>query len=106
MKDKNTDRMNSKRIVAIIGIALLLLLYLATLIAAFADSSVSAQWFRLCLGGTLVIPLVVWLYSWMYGRLTGKPAPGDPDADDAAVSPQETAPEDCDVSSGKTADTR
>ena len=71
-------KMSSRQIVAIIGVVFLILLYVITLITAIADSSASAQWFRACLAGTLVIPLLIWIYSWMYGRLTGKAAPGDP----------------------------
>lgn len=70
--------MTSRQFVAIIGVILLVLLYVTTLVAAITDSSASAQWFRACLTGTFVIPLVIWIYSWMYGRLTGKKAPGDP----------------------------
>ena len=92
MKKDKTRKTTSKQVVAIIGIVLLVLLYLTTLIAAIADSSASATWVRLCLAGTFVIPLVVWLYSWMYGRLTGKPALGDPEKTDETDSfSQETS---------------
>lgn len=64
--------------VAIVGVVLLVLLYVITLIAAIADSSQSARWFRICLIATFALPIVIWLYSWMYGRLTGKSAIGDP----------------------------
>lgn len=86
MKKEKKTKITSRQVVAIIGIVLLLLLYLGTLIAAIADSSASAVWFRLCLAGTLVVPLIIWLYSWMYGRLTGKPALGDPETGDKAVT--------------------
>lgn len=75
-------KMTSRQAVAIIGVALLLLLYIVTLIMAFADSTASGQWFRLCLFGTLAVPIVIWLYSWMYGRMTGKKAIGDPEIPD------------------------
>ena len=71
--------MTSKQVVAIIGVALLVLMYIITLVAAFVDNSASGQWFRLSLFGTLAIPIVIWLYSWMYGRLTGKRSIGDPE---------------------------
>ncbi|MCI8691962.1 MAG: vitamin K epoxide reductase family protein [Lachnospiraceae bacterium] len=87
MKKKDTGkeqrkRMTSRQAVAIIGVALLFLLYIVTLIMAFADSSASGQWFRLCLFGTLAVSVVIWLYSWMYGRMTGKKAIGDPEIPD------------------------
>lgn len=76
----------SRQLVAVIGVALLILLYIITLILAITDSSDSARWFRLCLGATFILPLIIWIYSWMYGRLTGKSAIGDPEAPAAAQS--------------------
>ncbi len=78
--------MTSRQIVAIVGVVLLALLYIITLIAAILDNSSSAQWFRACLAGTLVIPLLIWIYSWMYGRLTGKAALGDPAESETTAS--------------------
>lgn len=76
---------NSRQVIALAGVILLVLLYVITLIAAIVDSSQSAQWFRICLFATLALPLILWIYSWMYGRLTGKSAIGDPDG---AANPQ------------------
>lgn len=94
-KDKKQDaqkkKMTSKQLVAIIGVALLILLYVATLVAAIVDSSQSAKWFRICLFGTFALPLVIWIYSWMYGRLTGKSAIGDPQAPDATATDETAA---------------
>ena len=80
-KSKKTQgkKTTSRQIVAIFCVILLVLLYVITLISAIADSSSSATWFRICLFGTFAIPLIAWIYSWMYGRLTGKPAIGDPE---------------------------
>ncbi len=71
-------KVTSRQIVAVAGVALLVLLYLIPLVTAIVDSSASAQWFRICLAATFALPLLLWLYSWMYGRLTGKSAIGDP----------------------------
>ena len=77
--DKNPKKkITSRQVVALAGAVLLVLLYVVTLIAAVMDHSASADWFRLSLFATVALPLVIWLYSWMYGRLTGKPAAGDP----------------------------
>lgn len=72
--EMTTDRkkMTSKQIVAITGIVLLVLLYVVTLITAFVDTSASGRLFAACLFGTIVIPLLVWIYTWMYGKLTGR----------------------------------
>lgn len=93
-KEKKTtqkQKVTSKQIVAIIGVVLLVLMYIITLVTAFTDSSASAKWFRLSLFGTLAIPLIIWIYAWMYARLTGKHAIGDPD--DAAISSGHTPPQ-------------
>lgn len=76
----------SKQIVALAGVAALVLLYLITLVTAIADSTDSGSWFRLSLFGTVAIPLVIWLYTWMYARLTGKHTIGDPDSPQAPLS--------------------
>ncbi len=82
-QEKSTEKTQKKKFtsrqaVAIAGVVLLLLLYIITLITAVTDNSASATWFRLSLFASFALPLVIWLYSWMYGRLTGKPAAGDP----------------------------
>lgn len=99
MKDAKKDRnqntgkkkMTSRQLVAIVGVALLVFLYVITLVTAIVDSSQSAKWFRICLFGTFALPLVIWIYSWMYGRLTGKSAIGDPQAPDAAATDETAA---------------
>lgn len=86
MKETKRKR-SSKQIVAMVGVVLLALLYVATLVTAIADSSQSAKWFRICLFATFALPLVIWIYSWMHGRLTGKSAIGDPEAPNPAQAP-------------------
>lgn len=76
---KETRKITSKQVVALAGAAALVLLYLATLVIAIVDSSASAAWFRISLFATLVIPLLIWVYAWMYARLTGRRAAGDPE---------------------------
>ena len=93
MKDTKKDRkqdtgkkkMTSRQLVAVMGVALLILLYVITLVTAIVDSSQSAKWFRICLFGTFALPLVIWIYSWMYSRLTGKRGIGDPEAPGASA---------------------
>lgn len=71
-KENNKKKMTSKQIVAIIGVVLLVLLYVITLITAIFDRSGSGRLFQASLAATLVIPLLVWIYTWLYGRLTHK----------------------------------
>lgn len=62
----------SKQIVAIVGVVLLILLYVITLFAAIFDSSASGRMFQACLFATVAIPLLIWIYTWMWGKFTGK----------------------------------
>lgn len=88
--------MTSKRVVALIGVILLVLLYLAALIAAIVDRSASGSLFRICLYATIVIPILIWVYTWMYGKLTRKHTFADFDLGGTAqenVSQKEDRPE-------------
>lgn len=70
--DKAGKKITSRQVVAIIGIVLLVLMYIVTLIAAIADKSASGNLFRICLFATVAIPILIWIYTWMYGKLTRK----------------------------------
>lgn len=72
--NKNTTKgkMTGKRIAALLCVFLLVALYLITLLVAIFDRSSSGRWFFICLIGTLVIPLLTWIYIWMYGIMSQK----------------------------------
>lgn len=72
MKKEKNKKITSKQIVAVGGIVLLVLMYIITLFAAIFDSSASARLFRMCLFATAAIPLLIWIYIWMYGKLKGR----------------------------------
>ena len=65
-------KMTGKRIAALVCVILLVGLYVMTLIAAIFDKSESRSWFTICLIGTVVIPLLTWVYIWLYGLMTQK----------------------------------
>lgn len=69
MKKEKDKKVTSKQIVAIGGIVLLVLMYMITLFAAIFDNSASARLFWMCLFATAAIPLLIWIYIWMYGKL-------------------------------------
>lgn len=78
-QDKNSATENEKRtgitsrqIVAMAGVILLVLLYAATLVIAIVDGSSSGRLFWICLFATIAIPILIWVYTWMYGKLTGR----------------------------------
>lgn len=75
-QNKNTEnkktKMTSKQIFAIVGIVVLVLLYIVTLFAAIFDSSATHALFASCLLATMAVPLLIWIYTWMYGKLTNR----------------------------------
>lgn len=85
--DKNTNTQNNRsskrktgrQIAAVIGVVLLALLYIITLAAALLDNSATGTLFMLCLSATIALPVLIWIYTWMYGKLTGKHTFTDPD---------------------------
>lgn len=74
MSDKNRKqrKITSKQVVALGGVILLAAMYLITLIVAIFDQDSSGRLFQACLVATIAIPLLIWIYIWMYGKLTGK----------------------------------
>ncbi len=71
-KKQKRARQTSRQIVALAGVVLLVLLYLVTLVVAFLDQSASGRLFWVCLFATIAVPLLIWVYTWMYGKLTGR----------------------------------
>lgn len=65
-------KITSRQVVAMVGVILLVLLYIITLIMAVIDKSRSGHMFLMCLVATMVIPLLIWIYTWLYGKITGK----------------------------------
>lgn len=50
------------RVMAVTGVILLLLMYIITLIAALTTSPASGGLFKACLGGSILLPIMLWLY--------------------------------------------
>lgn len=70
--EPHRKKTTSKQIAAIVGVAVLALLYLVTLIVAATDNSQSGRWFMICIFATVAVPLLLWIYIWIYGKLTGR----------------------------------
>lgn len=94
--EKSSQKMTPKRLAALIGVALLVLLYIATLIIAIVDTSSSGIWFRLCLFATVAAPLFIWIYAWMYRKLTGRHTAAGSDADTAPDAATDAGSDDTD----------
>ena len=63
--------MNSKakRIMAIIGIIILVGLYLTTLLLAVLGNENTTPWFMASICATIIVPILMWVYTWLYNRL-------------------------------------
>ncbi len=62
-------KMKAKQIAALIGAALLVLLYVLLLVFAIFDFEGRDILFRACLIGTVTIPILIWVYMYLYDRL-------------------------------------
>ena len=61
-----------QRIAAVVCLVLIALLYLATAVLAFIKTPFAKQMFKVTLGATLVLPILTWIYIWLFGKLTHK----------------------------------
>lgn len=68
-----------QRIAALFGIILLAGLYLFTLIAAIFDFDGTGGLLRACLFATVAVPILIWVYIWLYGVWTKKHTPASID---------------------------
>lgn len=58
----------SKQIAAWVCIVLLVLLYVATFIISMLDFPGSGALFQSCLVATIGLPILLWIYIWLYGK--------------------------------------
>lgn len=61
-----------KQIAALVCIIVLVLLYLATFITALLDFPGSGALFQSCLVATIGLPILLWIYIWLYGKIKDK----------------------------------
>lgn len=60
-----------KQILAISGVILLAGLYVITLICAITDKSQTMSLFKASVFATVIIPVLIWAYSFIYRLITG-----------------------------------
>ena len=58
-----------KRILALCGVVVLVGLYIATLVCALLDSSDALNLFRASIYATIVLPVLIWTYTFIYKLL-------------------------------------
>ena len=69
-----------KQILALVGVILLLCLYGATLILAITDNSGTMNAFFASVVATVIIPVLLWAYSFIYRLVRGGQDKTDDDA--------------------------
>lgn len=62
-----------KRILALVTVIILASLYAATLIFALIDSPWAFSLFKACIGMTVVLPVLLYIYFWIYKVLNKDP---------------------------------
>ncbi len=68
----NKKKLNSKQIVAIIGIILMAGMYVWVLIEAIIAPGQASKPFSIAMMCTLVVPILVWGYTWLFKRITNR----------------------------------
>lgn len=68
----NTKTRRARQIGALVCVVLLVLLYVATLVFAILDFEGSDRLFAACLMATVGLPILLWIYIWVYGKYTGR----------------------------------
>ena len=75
---KEKKKMGFRQIAALTAVVLLLALYVVTLILAILDTSDAGRWFLYSAIGTFAVPILAWIFIWIYGQTTGKRTMTDP----------------------------
>lgn len=63
-KDKpfQSSYTRGQRVVALVGVILLLALYVVTLVAGITTSPAAPELFKMCVGASILLPIMFWLY--------------------------------------------
>ncbi len=66
------NKWTPKRVCAILVIIFLVFIYVATLVVAIVWPGNGGKLFAMCLFATVVVPIVAYIYIWIYSKITGK----------------------------------
>ncbi len=67
--EKDTGRNKLKRILAVTGVTILILMYLLLLVFAIIDVAGWQRYFFACMGATIIIPVILWINLFLYDRM-------------------------------------
>ena len=62
------NKMDSRRVLALLGVIVLVLMYVITLIAAITDASASGHLFAMSLFASFALPILIWIYTWLFKK--------------------------------------
>ena len=82
-----------KQTAALIAVILLAGVYIATLLAAIFSPADNMRLFAICLFCTVAIPLLAFIFIWVYGRTFDKKIIGDPEEPGSQSAPKSTGDE-------------
>ena len=63
-----------KQIAALLCVVILVGMYVLTLIVACLDFPGAGSWFAACLFATIGLPILLWVYLWLYKLMKDKSA--------------------------------
>lgn len=78
----NSNKKTPKQIAALGAVVLLVLMYLVTFIAAFVFPASAGNLFMLCVFGTIAVPFLLWIYLWLFQKMTHREENNDEKADE------------------------
>ncbi|MBD5522085.1 MAG: hypothetical protein HDR03_12855 [Lachnospiraceae bacterium] len=58
-----------KQIAALVCVAILVCMYIITLVVACLDFPNSGRQFAACLLATIGLPILLWIYMWLYSKI-------------------------------------
>ncbi len=67
--DKEKKRVRFKKVLAWVGIIILVMLYLLTLIFAIIDVAGWQRCFFASVGATIIVPTILWINMFLYDRM-------------------------------------
>ena len=76
---KQRKKRTPKQIAALLCVILLLSMYVVTFIVACLDLGDSGRLFAGCLLTTIALPILLWIYIWLYGVYRGRHNMASPD---------------------------
>lgn len=74
---KKDKKRTTKQIAALICVIILAGMYIVTLVVACLDFKDSGRLFAACLLATIGLPILLWIYIWLYSRIQDRRGESD-----------------------------